>query len=67
MPGINGLSEQNTEAMASPADLPEHIIMPRREKLLATAQVTVLIYDHETGEHQLERINTELRQVGSLV
>ena len=29
MPGINGLSEQGSEAVASPADLPVHVIVAR--------------------------------------
>ena len=67
LPGIDGLSEQGSEAVAGPADLPEHVIvaMLKRENLLTRAKLNALFYDHITGERQLRKLKTELRQVGS--
>ena len=66
MPGINGLSEQSSEAVASPADLPDHVIMAmlRRESLLTCAKLSALFHDHIMGVRQLNKLRTELRQVG---
>ena len=54
--------------MASPADLPEHVIvaMLRREKLLTRAKLMALCYDIFTGERRLRILKTELHQVGTL-
>ena len=64
-PGSIGPSDQGSEAVASPADLPEHVIlaMLRREDLLVDVMVNVLYYDEAEG---LRKLNNELRQVGSL-
>ena len=68
MPGINSPSDQGSEAVPSPADLPAHVIvaMLRREKLLMHAKLNALCYDQITGESQLRKLRNELRQVGSL-
>ncbi len=64
---ISGLSEQGSEAVASPADLPEHVIvaMLRRETLLTSAKLDALRYDQTMGERQLRKLDAELHQVGS--
>ena len=63
---IDGPSEQSSEAVASPAALPEHVIMAmlRRENLLTHAELNVLCYDKIMGERNLRRLKAELRQVG---
>ena len=68
VPSISGVSEQGSEAVASPADLPEHVIMAmlRRENLLTSAKLNALCYDQSTGERQLRKLDSELHQVGSL-
>ena len=68
LPGIDGASEQGSETGTGPADLPEHVIvaMLKRENLLTRAKLNALFYDHITGERQLRKLKTELRQVGSL-
>ena len=66
--GIFGPPKQNLETVASPADLPEHVIMAmlRRENFLMHAKHDALCYDQITGECQLRKLRNELRQVGSL-
>ena len=67
LPGIDGLSEQGSGTVAGPADLPEHVIvaMLKRENLLTRAKLNALFYDHITGERQLRKLKTELRQVSN--
>ena len=40
--------------------------MLKRENLLTRAKLNALFYDHITGERQLRKLKTELRQVGIL-
>ena len=66
---IARLKQLSSEAVASPADLPEHVIvaMLRRENLLTRAKLNALRYDHNTGERQWIKLRTVMRQVGSLL